>query len=108
MYGFKNLRKIISEFKEDFISELRTNKDDDESQSAVEVEIGSDDDDGIDFRNKHYSFSGNEGLHRIEEEDDREGVRVVKKSGYKEDKEVGVTEVAEIVMQNEEFDLEEE
>jgi hypothetical protein len=108
MYGFKNLRKIISEFKDDFVSELRTNKDDDESQSAVEVEIGSEDDDGINFRNKHYSFSGDSGLERIEEEDDMEKTRPVKKGGYVEDKPAGVTEAGVGEMKNEEFDLEEE
>lgn len=107
MYGFKNLRKIISEFKNDFQEDLRTNQDEDDSQSAVEVQIDSEDED-IDFRNKHYSVS-DFGLQKIDEEDERK-VKGLPPKLFDASKTmpVGKPETGVLEMKNEEFDLEEE
>jgi len=77
MYGFKNLRRIIVEFKRDFEEELKINKDEENSQAAIEVEVDSDDDDkfygkAVSTHNRHYSADKDLELARIEEEDEKE------------------------------------
>ena len=53
LYGFKSLRKIILEFKQDFEMELKNNAEEEKSQSTKEVEVASDDEEykKINFRN---------------------------------------------------------